>query len=455
MSSFYYLLANTAVTSVTNMTVWFALIFFLYLQSQSVFVTSVLSGLYLAMVAVSGIWFGSLVDHQPKKRVMVAANLLSALFYLVALLVYLGVGTAAFSDFRNPVLWSFTILVLLGVIVGNLRGIVMPTLVTQFVVPAQRDKANGLVGTVNGIGFMITSVISGILVGYAGMLAVFGLAIGLLLLTLLQLLFQPLNWSNSPVTATAGATGDLASTVVASTSPSASPTSQLDLAGTFRVINQIPGLLPLIFFNMFNNFLGGVFMALMDAYGLSLVTVQTWGLIWGVLSSAFIVGGAYITRFGLGKNPVQAMFLANMMIWSISSVFTIYPSIILLATGMFIYMAVVPFIQAAEFTIIQKVVPSERQGRVFGFAQSVEQAAAPLTAFAIGPLTQFVVIPFMTTGLGVTLLGPWFGTGPARAMALVFTVAGVIGLLATILAVRSKYYRQLATYYLRAETTAS
>ena len=44
-------------------------------------------------------------------------------------------------------------------------------------------------------------------------------------------------------------------------------------------------------------------------------------------------------------------------------------------------MVLMPFAEAAEQTVLQRVVPYERQGRVFGFAQSVEQSAAPLTAF--------------------------------------------------------------------------
>ena len=71
-----------------------------------------------------------------------------------------------------------------------------------------------------------------------------------------------------------------------------------------------------------------------------------------------------------------------------------------------------PYAEAAEQTTLQKVVPYERQGRVFGFAQSVEQAASPLTAFLIGPLAQFVFIPFMTTGAGAEAIGGWFGTRP-------------------------------------------
>ena len=45
------------------------------------------------------------------------------------------------------------------------------------------------------------------------------------------------------------------------------------------MIRGVPGLPALIVFATFNNFLGGVFMALIDAYGLSLVSVEVWGLL--------------------------------------------------------------------------------------------------------------------------------------------------------------------------------
>ena len=98
--------------------------------------------------------------------------------------------------------------------------------------------------------------------------------------------------------------------------------------------------------------------------------------------------------------------------------------------------------------------PFERQGRVFGFAQSVEQAASPLTAFLIGPLTQFIFIPLMTTGGGAEAIGDWFGRGEDRGIALVFTLAGVAGVIVTLIAFNSSYYRQLARAYARGETQA-
>ncbi len=211
----------------------------------------------------------------------------------------------------------------------------------------------------------------------------------------------------------------------------------------------MPGLFALIFFHTFNNFLGGIFMALMDAYGLLLVSVQVWGALWGFLSLAFIVGGLVVARKGLGKNPLRTLFLSNIVMWAICCVFTLQASILLLAAGMFVWLSLIPAVEAAEQTILQKVVAPERQGRVFGFAQSVEQAASPVTAFLIGPIAQLIFIPFMTTGAGVRLLGPWFGTGTDRGLALLFTVAGLIGLAVTLLAMRSNSYLVLSENYLK------
>jgi DHA3 family multidrug efflux protein-like MFS transporter len=206
----------------------------------------------------------------------------------------------------------------------------------------------------------------------------------------------------------------------------------------------VPGLFGLILFTTFNNFLGGVYMSLMDAYGLLLVPVEVWGALWGVLSLGFIVGGLVVARRGLGRNPLRTLLQANIVMWTICCVFTLRSSIVPLAIGMFVWLCLIPLVEAAEHTILQKVVPLERQGRVFGFAQSVEQAASPITAFLIGPIAQLIFIPFMTTGAGVELLGPWFGTGTDRALALLFTMAGLIGLAVTLLAMRSAAYRALS-----------
>ena len=160
-----------------------------------------------------------------------------------------------------------------------------------------------------------------------------------------------------------------------------------------------------------------------------------------------MLSGLVISKTGLGRNPLRTLLIVNMIVWAVAAVFTIQSSVIMLAIACFIWLFLHPFAEAAEQTALQKLVPFERQGRVFGFAQSVEQAAAPLTAFIVGPLTQFVVIPFMSTGAGARAIGEWYGTGPERGMAVMFTLAGAFGVVAAIVAVNSRQYRLLSAAY--------
>jgi MFS transporter, DHA3 family, multidrug efflux protein len=425
--TFYAVLANSLVAALTNTFVWFAVTFWVYLQTQSVLATSVMAGVYLVTVATSGFFLGSLVDRYRKKTAMMVSSVCSLFLYLLAYLLFISTPISVFTDPSSIRLWALIVLTLVGAIAGNIRTIALPTLVTILIPEADRDRANGLVGTTNGVSFLVASIFSGLAIGFLGVYWMLIFAIALTMLVMLHLTTIPI--PEPRIT------------------HAEHQTNHIDIRGTIRAIALVPGLFGLIFFNCFNNFLGGVFMSLMDAYGLSLVSVQVWGILWGILSLGFIVGGLIVARKGLGKNPLRTLFLANIVMWVIATGFTIQASIVSLAIGMFIYLCLIPVVEASEQTILQAVIPLERQGRVFGFAQSIEQAASPVTAFMIGPIAQFLFIPFMTTGAGVDLIGRWFGTGANRGIALLFTVTGLIGLIVTLMAMRSRSYRKLSANY--------
>jgi DHA3 family multidrug efflux protein-like MFS transporter len=438
MKTFHAVLANSLVAFVVNNFVWFAVTFWVFLETRSVIATSIMAGVFTLTIAFSGFLLGSLVDRYPKKNVMLLSSFASLALYAIAGFIFVTTPYEVFRDASSATLWVFIVLTLVGAIFGNLRAIALSTLVTILVPEDGRDKANGLVGTANGVAFLGASIFSGLAVGYLGMSWVLGIAVVMSVLVIAHL--ATLSIPDLPRKIRHAHDGE--------------PEHEhdhdhqgIDIPGTIRVVRLVPGLFGLIFFHTFNNFLGGIFMSLMDAYGLLLVSVQVWGVLWGVLSLGFIVGGMIVAKYGLGKRPLRTLFLCNIVMWSICCVFTLQASIALLAVGMFVWLCLIPAVEAAEQTILQKVVPPERQGRVFGFAQSVEQAASPITAFLIGPIAQLIFIPFMTTGTGVDLIGSWFGTGTDRGLALLFTVAGMIGLIVTLLAMRSGAYRALSERY--------
>ncbi len=423
---FYQVLGNNLIAGVTNNLVWFALTFWVFIETQSVVATSWIAGFFALASLGGGFIFGPIVDHERKQTAMLHSSLISLVSFALGATLFYVTDPSNWTSVTSPHLWGLIIVLMVGVVANNLRVIALSTTVTMLFTE-NRDKANGLVGATQGISFALTSVISGIIIGWYGMGAALAFALTATLLCIVHLytftLPEPeiVHLAQKP--------------------------ANVDFRGTYLLVLAIPGLLGLIIFNTFNNFLGGVFMALMDAYGLSLVSVQTWGTLWGVMSLAMIAGSIIVSRYGVGTKPLRRIILINIVMWISCLIFPLQASIYFLAGGMFLWLFLMPMVEAAEQTILQSVVPFERQGRVFGFAQSIESMASPITTFFIGPIAQLVFIPFMTTGAGVTLIGDWFGTGADRGIALVFISAGVLGLIATVLAWKSRSYQQLSTHY--------
>jgi DHA3 family multidrug efflux protein-like MFS transporter len=427
LRAFYQVLANTALANVTSSYLWWGLTFWAYLETRSVLATSIIGGSYMLLVAVLGVVFGVIVDHMKKKAVMVLSSLVTLITYAAAGALYLSFDESVLVNWGGPWFWVFAGVILIGGVVENLRNIALSTTVTLLVPADRRDKANGLVGAVQGIAFMVTSVFSGLSIGLLGMGWTVALAIAATAVALIHLLFVPV--PERGVVHVEGA-----------------PKSY-GFRGVIPAVVVVPGLLALILFTTFNNLVGGVFMALIDPYGLNLFSVEIWGIVLGVTSFGFIIGGGLVARFGLGRDPVRTMLIVNIGIALLGIGFAIREWWWLYALGILVFMCLMPIAEAAEQTIIQRVVPYEKQGRVFGFAASVESAAAPVSAFVVGPLTQFWLIPFMNSQGGRDSLGWLLGEGQARGIALAFIGASLLLLLAVLLAFVSKPYRELSESY--------
>ncbi len=110
---FPHILANTAVAGFTNMLLWFAITFWAYLETRSVFVTGMLGGIYLVLNLFGGIWFGSLVDHHRKKQVMLASSLISLFFYSISFTMLLVLPDSTWGNMWNPWLWIFILVSML------------------------------------------------------------------------------------------------------------------------------------------------------------------------------------------------------------------------------------------------------------------------------------------------------------------------------------------------------
>lgn len=431
MKNFYNALVNTLIANITTSYLWFALTFWLYLETRSVLVTGVVGGSYMLLMAVFSIVFGTIVDHNKKKKVMLFSSIFTLACFLVAGVIYLLYPESTLTNMAHPLFWLFAAIILIGAVVENMRNIVLSTVVTLLVPKENHANANGLVGTAQGIGFIVTSAFSGLSVGLLGMGWTLAIAIIFTAFALIHLFFF-----------------DIPEKGIAHDPELEN--KKVDLKGSIAAIRVVPGLMALIFFSTFNNFIGGVYMALMDPYGLTLFSVEQWGMVFALAGTGFVAGGLMIAKFGLGKNPMKTLLMVAVAMGLLGSLFTIREWWWLYLLGIWVYMTMIPVVEAAEQTVIQRVVPYKRQGRVFGFAAAVESAASPITAFLIAPIAEFMIIPFMRSQEGKDALGWLVGAGDARGIALVFFVSGLVMVAAALLAFASKAYRQLSVFYAKA-----
>ncbi|HCA99563.1 MAG: MFS transporter [Petrimonas sp.] len=425
MKRFLHVLINIAVANTSTFFLWSALSFWLYLETHSVLILSILSGTFMTLVTLSGMFFGTIVDKHRKKEVIAVSSIVALIFLLLAGSVFLFFDRKEIADISSSAFWIFSLSILLSALVSNLRSIALSTTVSILVPKEDYARANGMVGMVQGVGMIANTVFSGLVIGRLGLEWAMYITLILSGLALLHLLFVPIpedHLHHDPEVLN----------------------KQVDFKGAIKAIRSVPGLMALIFFTTFNNFIGGVIMVLLDPYGLEMFSVEMWGIVLGITGTGFIFGGMAITKKGLGKQPLRTLLYGYVIGSLICLLFTVREWAWLFLAGIFLYMFFVPFIEAAEQTIIQTVVPKIKQGRVFGFAQTVESAATPVSSYLIGPIAQFSIIPFMESDAGKQTFGWLLGEGNARGIALTFVLAGLFMLLLSLLAFRTRAYHRLS-----------
>ena len=134
--------------------------------------------------------FGTIVDRHRKHQAMIFASSVTLGAFLVAGGIYLLIPESELVNLGNPMFWVFGAVILFGGVIENMRNIALSTTVTLLVPQERHANANGLVGTVQGLAFLVTSVFSGLSIGLLGMGWTLLIAIVFTVLVLVHLLFM-------------------------------------------------------------------------------------------------------------------------------------------------------------------------------------------------------------------------------------------------------------------------
>src|SRR5688500_16930171 len=127
---FLELLFNTLLSGVTSSFLWFALTFWVYLETRSVVATGVIGGAFSISSALLGPFFGTYVDRHRKHTAMVVTTVGSVVSFAVATTVFVLVDADDLLRLTSPWFWMLVGGTLLGSVAGMMRGIALSTCVT-------------------------------------------------------------------------------------------------------------------------------------------------------------------------------------------------------------------------------------------------------------------------------------------------------------------------------------
>ncbi|MFX0010856.1 MAG: MFS transporter, partial [Candidatus Hermodarchaeota archaeon] len=184
----------------------------------------------------------------------------------------------------------------------------------------------------------------------------------------------------------------------------------------FKTLRLIPGLLIILVLSMFQNALNRPIISLLPYY----VRVIHSG---GVLDLAIVMGfmqgsaivGAMITSIKKKWNHPMNIYFMGLVIANVGYLmFAFVPkgSILIIGIAAIIYTLFIPIINSLYMTMVQRVVPKDKIGRIISIDYALSMAVSPIGTLASGFLTELFGLPNLIICcaiIGLVLTFPvWF-----------------------------------------------
>ena len=384
---------------------WFALTLWAYELTGKATALALLSLFAFGPAILLSPVAGALVDRWNRKAVLILSDLAAGLATLLVLLLLLS---------GSLQLWH---LYVIGLLAGSFQAFEYPAYaaaITMMVPKEQYARASGMLETAWAASSVLAPMLAGILLGRIGLTGImlidvvtFVFAIGALLLVSIP----------QPTKSDVGLSGQ-------------GSLWKESLFG-FRYIWERPSLLALQALFAVGNLVdyGGfvlfapMILARSNGNELFLGSVQSAGALGGV------IGGALLSVWGGTKRRIHGVLIG----WALSSLGLLLMGLgrglVLWMVAAFIYALFEPIVNGSDRAIWQSKVAPDVQGRVFASQLLLSQITIPIAMVLAGPLADGVFEPAMMPGGALAgTFGRLFGVGPGAGMALMISIAGVVGI---------------------------
>lgn len=171
------------------------------------------------------------------------------------------------------------------------------------------------------------------------------------------------------------------------------------------------------------------------------------GLVEAAVSLGILAGSLIVTFTKPAKNKVNVIFISAALTFFLGNfVLSLMPSLPFWLAAAFLSYIPVAILGANLTTVMRSNVPIEMQGRVFSARDTLQNCTIPLGLLLGGILADYVFEPLMAVNSPVQqVLSIAFGSGKGSGVAIIFFIAGVLGCVISLAALRNPLYQELNT----------
>ncbi len=192
-----------------------------------------------------------------------------------------------------------------------------------------------------------------------------------------------------------------------------------DLQYAWKYLIQKEGLMQLIVFFAFLNFIANLSMILLGPLMMSIYNSQAYGNVQAGIGLAMLLGGLCSSLIPDTKNKIKRILL----ILSLCSIGPIISGTtlnrIIITGGFFIFMFPVPYVNTLLMSIFQIKIERNVLGRVGALMTAILAAITPIAYLCAGPLADYVFEPLMNE--------------KGRGIGLIFIISGILLIISCLL----------------------
>jgi MFS transporter, DHA3 family, macrolide efflux protein len=194
------------------------------------------------------------------------------------------------------------------------------------------------------------------------------------------------------------------------------------------------GLLSILLYfaawNLVTGFFGPLTTPMMLEYG----EPDTIGVVFSIVGVGMLVGTIIMSIWGGPQRRVLGILTCGALMGVFVIIFGFQPSLIWIAVGGFLFMALLPIANGASQALWQSKTAPDIQGRVFAARQMIARFTQPVSIIIAGPLVDQVFQPLMNEGGPLAgNIGQLIGVGPGRGTGLFFIILGAFMILVTLI----------------------